>query len=302
MGRSNKKKKPLTKIEYKALLVKFRNGLNLITTYEEFEKLKTGLIKLYEPVKNNPALREYDPIRIEILKICNLNLQFLNLDEDVWQFFSQGKIEEAFELVINGYATMNSHPDRDLIHDWVRNTLHISLEKIANIENAKKDLAKNQPSSKESESANINMQIHSFPHQNPVISDNPLKRRSTTPLPSANTTLPHNIEETPTIFPNHPAKASLKPHDQTEKTRKLSTNDKFETMFNPQISQDFPQTKTILNPFEQTATKDPNSNPINTFWVRHQNLKQNITTDEEILKKKKEKENTKVLPDRSKDA
>ncbi|MHA1518688.1 MAG: hypothetical protein ACTSRK_00765 [Promethearchaeota archaeon] len=293
MGRSKKKKeKVFTRLEYKSTLEKFRKGLNFITTYEEFEKLKQGIIKLYDVVKKNSALLELEPLRIEILKTCNLNIRFLNLDEDVWQLFSSGKIEEAYELVINGYATMNSHPDRNLLHDWVRNTLHTSLEKIANIEGTKKDSAKDKTQFSEIEPADSIMQIQSFPNESPMIGDNPLKRRGTTPFPSANTTLPRTIEDAPTIFPKNIAKATLKPHKKTEKTRILSTNDKFETMFNPQISQDFPRTETIIDPFERTDNEETKSNPINTFWVRHQNLKQNITTDEDILKKKKKKENS----------
>ncbi len=293
MGKAKKKKKAFAKAEYRSLLMKFRKGLNLITTYEEFEKMKKGLIKLYEATKKTPALLELDPIRIEILKICNLNLQFLNLDEDVWQFFSQGKIEEAYELVINGYATMNSHPDRNLIQDWVRNTLHTSLEKIANIESSKKKPVNDKQQLSESESVNTMMQIQLFPNKSPVIGDNPLKRGSTTPFPAANTTPQGNYGDTPTINPNNPVGASLKPPNRTEKTRILSTDDKFETMFNPQISQDFPQIETNVNPFERTEANKTRSNPINTFWVRHKNLKQNITTDKEILKKKKEKEDSK---------
>ncbi|MHA1674908.1 MAG: hypothetical protein ACTSYI_14930 [Promethearchaeota archaeon] len=292
MGKSNKKNKAFTKAEYRSLLEKFRKGLNNITTYEEFEKLKKGLIKLYEKTKKTPALLELDQNRIEILKICNLNLQFLNLDEDVWQLFSQGKIEEAYELVINGYATMNSHPDRNLIHDWVRGTLHTSLEKIADIESSKKKTVNNEPQLSDNDSVNTVMQNQYFPSKSSVIGDNPLKRGSTTPFPAANTISPHIQEDTPTIKPNSPVRTTKKPQNRTEKTRILSTDDKFETMFNPQISQDFPQIETNVNPFERKDPNKENSNPINTFWVRHKNLKQNITTDKEILKKKKEKEDS----------
>lgn len=75
---------------------------------------------MFEASKNNPALHNLEPFRITLFKTCNLNLQFLNLNEDVWDLFSQGKIEDAYNLILKGVGSMNNHPDREYLHGWVR--------------------------------------------------------------------------------------------------------------------------------------------------------------------------------------
>lgn len=294
MGRSSKKKKGFSRAEYRHTLEKFQKILEDVTSQEEFEKIKQGLIKLYEKVKNYPELLDLEEERIEIFKACNLNLQFLNMDEDVWQFFSRGKIEDAYNLVINGVGTMNALPDRHLLQDWVRDRLQHSLGKIAEIVNTKEKAEENKSANQVTlENQELNA-IHSFPNKDPLTPnvDGPTVMQKSPPtIPFARSEVKANQIERNTHNPSaNNLNATILPH-KSEKTRMLSQTDEFDTLFKPKGVPDIEQVNTTMNPFEK-SDRTVDENPIHTYWVRNTNIKQNIVEDEQGLSKDKKKNAT----------
>ncbi len=100
---------------------------------ETLEKIKIGLITLFQQVKKNPALQITEPRRIQILKECNLNLQFINYNEDVWDLIHRGFIQQGYEEIIKVMRMVNEHIDRGLLKPWIINKISTSLREIAEL-------------------------------------------------------------------------------------------------------------------------------------------------------------------------
>lgn len=109
-----------------AQLAKARNLENL-------EKIKFTLIKLFDQLKTNPNTDDLNEKRIEMLKECNLNLQFLDRDENIWVLFKQHQVQQAYDQSIFTLKTMNEHPQRYWIKPWVRNIVTQTMQKIADL-------------------------------------------------------------------------------------------------------------------------------------------------------------------------
>ena len=135
MGKSKKGK------EEKFIPVeKIVQGLNNIesqlasaSSVENLEKIKLALIKLFNHMKNKSNVENLNEKRIELLKECNLNIQFLNRDDDIWTLFKQHHVQQAYDNSILTLKVMNEHPQRYLIKTWVRNISVQTMTKIADL-------------------------------------------------------------------------------------------------------------------------------------------------------------------------
>ncbi|MHA1794521.1 MAG: hypothetical protein ACTSUK_00285 [Promethearchaeota archaeon] len=290
MGRDNLKKKVKKGIslqDYRSNLQKIKKLIDSAQNLEELEVLKLSLIKLYEKGKSYPKIQELEPFRITLFKTCNLNIQFLNLENDVWYMFSQGKISEAYELILKGVGTMNTHPDREYIHDWVKNKIIKTLEKIAEIATEQKKTPSIPPSSQPLE-------------ENPTIL-NPLARQGEKGMIKEETDFNTSVNKdvfaptsfspsttnSPTILPkSRSANATILPHNDTssERTRRLRPDDDFETLFKPKDFTDdkIEQINRNSFPINEDGSED---NPIQTYWVRNQNIKKNLKKKTELPKR-----------------
>ena len=81
------------------------------------------------------------------------------------------------------------------------------------------------------------------------------------------------------------------------KARKISEADEFETLFNPATYIPPSARSPNVNPFDSQRSDfskpKTDSNPIHTYWVRNQNLKDHLEEDGDILKKDQKSNNTK---------
>ncbi|WP_457558644.1 hypothetical protein [Candidatus Harpocratesius sp.] len=294
MGKENKKKKKsLSQQDYRNKLIKIKKLLAIVKNQKEIETLKLALLKLFEASKNNPALQDFEPFRITLFKSCNLNLQFLNLNEDVWELFSQGKIEDSYNLILKGVRTMNNHPDREYLYDWVREKIQNTLERIADI----------ATSNKKQQSPLITSQISQKQDLNSDTIMNPLDEKIDLSQNSNQTIQPNSVNmdpiaplsstQMPTIFPNRRKQnATIKPlkSSQNEITMKLTSNQEFETLFKPQNFSEQQVLRTPENPFKKKGENEE-VNPIHTYWIRNQNIKKQIQENSTFPKKKNKEKN-----------
>lgn len=288
MGREilkKKSKKGLSLQDYQKNLQKIKKLLESAQTLEEFEALKISLIKLFEAAKSNPKLREMEPFRITLFKTCNLNIQFLNIENDVWQMFSNGNADGAYELILKAVGTMNTHPDREFLHDWVKNKIQNSLEKIA-------DIVSNQKKSPESPAS---APVNTGPSSNSI---NPLAKIGEKNQPPANSDLNTVVNQdalaptsfsssdssSATVFPGVTGPNAVKlsrTGSASERTRRLRSDDDFETMFKPGnfSEQNIDRNASSPFPLKDKTTED---NPIHTYWIQNKNIKKNLEEKSEF--------------------
>lgn len=136
MGKKKKAKKQAPAPNFE----KIRRGLGNLqaqlaksNNQENLEKIKFTLIKLYDQLKTNPNTDDLNEKRIELLKECNLNLQILDRDENVWTLIKQHHVQQAYDQSIFTLKMMNEHPQRYWIKSWVGNIAIQTMQKIAEL-------------------------------------------------------------------------------------------------------------------------------------------------------------------------
>ncbi|UYP47022.1 hypothetical protein NEF87_003307 [Candidatus Lokiarchaeum ossiferum] len=271
LSKKRKEKAIVSGHEMHSALNRLASRISYINTKSEFDKTKVELIKLYTKIKQHPVLMEFDNQRVELLRECNINIQFLNRDEDVWNLISRGKIEDAYEEIIATTKAISDHPDRHYIKSWVSSQIRESLKKIA-------DLAAALPKKKEDTSQTIMPKEFSSTDTpfSPLASNKTIKPQFDVPInPFAKSEFTSlSSEENPfdqakprttaTIHPSPDSATLFKPNDIASP---------FEKTFRPKnLTPASSESKTIM-PSNPQAVQYPDDNSIKTFWIRDEKTK-----------------------------
>lgn len=263
MSKKRKEKGLISGVEMHSALSRLTSRISSIGTKSEFDKTKVELIKLFSKIKQNPFLQEFDAQRIELLKECNINIQFLNRDEDVWNLISRGNLEDAYEEIIATTKAISDHPDRHHIKSWVSSQIRDSLRKIA-------DLATSIPKKKESNDHTIMPQQFSDDTTpiSPSTAEKTLMPKAGEPLnPFAQSDFTSSHAQPNPFDQNIPrTAATIKPsHDFETIFQKADVVSPFEETFRPN---NLTPTNSNSKTFIPKATKKADDNSIKTFWVR----------------------------------
>lgn len=268
MSKKRKEKGLISGQEMHSALNRLASRISNINTKSEFDKTKLDLIKLYTKIKQNPKLIEFDNQRVELLRECNINIQFLNRDEDVWNLFSRGKIEDAYEEIIATTKAISDHPDRYYIKSWVSSQIRESLRKIADLASVRPEKKVNasqtimpkqfsstdSPFSPQSADKTIKPQLEA-----PI---NPFAKSDFTPLASEQNPFDQTKPRTTaTIRPSPDSATLFKPSDLTSP---------FEKTFRPKNLTPASSDSKTLMPSTKQAVQYPDDNSIKTFWVREE--------------------------------
>ncbi len=291
MGGKNKERNTVTSIEISVILKRLTDKLHNAKRVEDFEYIKVKLIKLYEKIRQSILFLDFDEKRIQLLKECNINLQFLHRDIDAWNYFTQNKVTEAYDEIIATMKSISQHPDRHLIKPWIFTTIQESLQKIAN-------LVANIPKQSKSQEKIQNITDHTFIH--PVGVDIELRKTTIQNIDDQQTSLPNSIDPLDHPFPETIGLSNQKeikadninPFKFSNAFAKNSPNlnaimnrdDNFDLTFKPSnLKPEKSLEKTFLMkeksiPFPPTtdSSMDNKDNSIKKFWIKENKIDDEI--------------------------
>lgn len=257
---------------------------------KDIEQVKVNLIKSYNAIKQDKSLADLNEPRINLLKNCNINLQFLHRVQDARRKLALLDIQGAYEDTLNASRAMYSHPDRALLHDWIREEIRQSLEFVAKkaADEEKRQKAKDvkktvspdqtfipgsgvQPvKSEESTSKDPLQTLKPEPSSDPFIS--PFSTQSKSPQDSNQTIFPSqspSLNEDNTFRPGFSGENGNSGENKTVRPMESKNLPPFpSTETSPFSNTD----QTIKSPFDNPDIKeDPEivgENSIKTFWKR----------------------------------
>ncbi|MHA1744888.1 MAG: hypothetical protein ACTSWW_02745 [Promethearchaeota archaeon] len=259
-----------------AQLAKARNLENL-------ERIKFTLIKLFDQLKTNPNTDELNEKRVELLKECNLNLQFLDRDENIWVLFKQHQVHQAYDQSILMLKTMNDHPQRYWIKPWVRNIATQTMQKIADLVTSLPAGEHQHIQKPEQGQTFVNPRegtVAPFPHKSSSI--------SALPSPTQETFRPKDSQQ-----PFEDRISPFPPIEATLLDSPTSRGDTFKPFPSSSVqSRPFPTQSESDLPWKQESSQEPidtvippnqneSTNSIQTFWSKDGEKTQKIKPKED---------------------